>query len=220
MSVEIEFCKTVTTPEEICQHSEEVKDWIIKVVKEKWNPIAFSDKSVSVFDQPQQAYKHYVMSKTIFKCSAKYLFDVLNGTPFEEQKIYDTDLLEFERDNRDEEKQFEITRTLYKSPWPVVPREFVNCQNWFEHEGQFYFAQGSVNYPIKWNVYNSKIVRGYKMSGTVIKPIDETQCEVTRVVILDPRGSVPSYLTSIFKKDDANRLLLLRKYVEEKFAKK
>ena len=58
------------------------------------------------------------------------------------------------------------------------------------------------------------------MSGTVIKPVDDNSCEVTRVVILDPRGSVPSYLAGIFNKDDASRLVLLRNYVEGKFAKK
>ena len=220
MSVDIEFCKTISTPEEIEKHSEEVKNWIINIIKEKWNPIAFSDKTVSVFDQPQQEYKHYVMSKTTFKCSAEFLMNTLNGTPIEEQKIYDTDLLEFDVDNRNEEKQYEVTRTLYRSPWPVAPREFVNCQNWFQHEGMYYFAQGSVNYPNKWNVYDKRYVRGYKMSGTVIKPVDENSCEVTRVVILDPRGSVPSYLAGIFKKDDASRLVLLRNYVEGKFAKK
>ena len=215
MSVEIEFCDTCTTKEEIVKKSEELKIWIEEAMKEQWNPMTYNNKEVEVFDQPTRNSKTYIMSKTIFKCNAEKTYNYIKVITEENQKKYESGLMLFERDQRYEDEQVEVSRNMYKSPWPVAPREFVNCQNWYEKDGSFYFLQESINYPIKWNEVNKSFVRGYKKSGLVLKPIDENSCEVTRIVILDARGSVPTSLSVVVKKDDAGRLFEMKKFMEK-----
>ena len=215
MSVEIEYCDTCVTKEEIVKKSEQLKTWIEQALKEQWNPMAYSNKEIEVFDQPTRDGKTYVMSKTIFQCNAEKTYNYIKTITEENQKKYETGLMCFERDQRFEEEQCETTRNMYKSPWPVAPREFVNCQNWYEKDGSFYFLQESINYPKKWNEVNKSFVRGYKKSALVLKPIDENKCEATRIIILDARGSVPNYLSIIVKKDDSVRLFEMKKFMEQ-----
>ncbi|EAL44134.1 START domain containing protein [Entamoeba histolytica HM-1:IMSS-B] len=218
MSVEIEYCSTVNTKEEIIKKSEELKEWIDKAINEKWNPLSYNNPEITLVDQPQQEYKHLVMSSCTINANIEKVYNFLIHSTFEEQKKYDTDLLEFERDQRFEDEGCEIARVCYKAPWPVTAREFVGVQNWFQRDGKYYLLQESVNYPAKWTTPNKNYVRGYKKSGLVLKPLGDNKIEVHRVVVIDARGSIPGWLAGTAKKDDAGRLFEMKKYFEANFA--
>lgn len=218
MSIEIEYAATVNSKEDVVKKSEELKQWIDSAVEGKWNPMSYSNKEIKLFDQPPEGTKHILMSQCTINADAKKAFEFLTHSEFKDQKVYDTDLLVFERAEKFDDEGCEVSRVCYKAPWPVTAREFVSVQNWFEKDGNYYLVQESVNYPKKYTEPTKEYVRGYKKSGLVLKSTGDKQMEAFRVVILDPRGSIPGWVVSTAKKDDAGRLFAMKKYFEEHFA--
>ncbi|KAL7721810.1 START domain-containing protein [Entamoeba marina] len=219
MSTVIEYCQTVNDPQDIVKKSDELKEWIDVAANSKWSPLSYKHKEVLLFDKPQEDQKHILMTKTVVHASAKQIYEYLINSSFEEQKAYDKDMISFERTERSDESGCEIARVCYSAPWPVAAREFVGVQNWYERNGKYYLTQESVNYPHKWSTPDPKFVRGYKKSGMILDPISDSQTQIHRVIVLDARGSIPGWLASTAKKDDAGRLLELKHFFEKKFGK-
>ena len=217
MSVEIEYATTVKTKEEIIKKSEEMKKWVEESLNQKWTPMSYGNPEAQLFDQPQKGCLYYLMCKSIFNCNSKKVYDHMRNCNFEQQKEFDTDILIQERDISCEEEQCEIVRCAYKMPWPVYSREFVSIQNWYEKDGSYYFVQESVNYPNKWSQGDKNYVRAYKRSVQILKTIDDKKFEMIRIMEADARGSIPGWLANYVKKGDADRLLFIRKFFENKF---
>ncbi|ELP88403.1 hypothetical protein EIN_229260 [Entamoeba invadens IP1] len=216
MSVDIEYCDKCVTKEEILKKSEELKLWYDNQANEKWTPMSYNNPEITLTELPQVDYKNFIMSRCTFKADAAKVFEFLKTSTFEQQKVYDTDLLAFEKSEVFPEDGCEVSRVCYKAPWPVTSREFVSVQNYFEKDGAYYFLQESINYPTKWNEANKNFVRGYKKSGLKMLPKGD-HVDVWRIVVLDPRGSIPGWVVSVAKKDDAGRLFAMKTYFEKTF---
>ena len=217
MSVEIEYCDTCTTKEQICAKAQQIKEWFLKAIEEEWAPMSYNDPHVKAFDQPNKDGKIMIMTKTSFNCDAKKVYDYLTSSDYKQQHAYDSDLLAFERDQVFKEEGCEVSRTLYKATWPVSPREFISVQCWEQMEDRFVCVQESVNYPLKWNSVNKDWVRGYKKSGIVMIPDGPNKCEVRRIVIIDARGSVPTWIVGVTKTDEAKRVAFMKKFCDKTF---
>ncbi|KAL7720496.1 START domain-containing protein [Entamoeba marina] len=215
MSVAIEYADTINSNEDIQKKCKQLEDWVEIPLSEKWNQISFTPNEIQLFDQPQQEQKHIMLSKTIIHAPVKTIYNYLTTANYEEMKLCDKDLLEYEFDQRNDEESYVINRNCYKAPWPVTAREFVEVAHWFEKDDFCYIVRESINYSSKWNAVNKKYVRGYKKYGLVLKPINENDTEATRITIIDARGSIPSWLTSSSKKDEANRLLEYKQFFEK-----
>ena len=219
MSVLIDYCETCQTKEEICKKAGKIKEWFIEAIKEEWNPLTYNDPNIKAFDLPSQDGKVFIMTKTTFNCDPKKFYDYLVSSSYEDQHAFDSDMLAFERDLWFKEECCEIDRSLYKATWPVYPREFVGVQCWEEKEERFMCVQESCNYSLKWNEVNKGWVRGYKKSGIMLTRTGPTTCDVNRIVILDARGSVPTWVVGVTKTDEIKRVLAMKKFAEEKFTK-
>ena len=214
MSVEIEYCDTCVTKEQICEKATKLKAWFLEAIKEEWTPLSFNDPDVKAFEKPNKEGRIMIMTKTAFKVNAKKVFDYLISSTYEGQHAYDADLMAFERDQVFEEEGCEICRTMYKATWPVKPREFISVQCWEDMSDKFVCVQESVNYALKWNAVNSGWVRGYKKSGIIMTPTGDDSCDVVRIIIIDARGSVPSWIVGVTKTDEAKRVVAMKKFVD------
>ena len=189
-----------------------------EMLTKQWNPMSYSNKDIKVFDRPAENGKHCLMSTTTCKGNLSKFYQYIQTATFEQQQDYDCDLTEFERDQQFPEDHFEISRCVYKGPWPITPRDFIILQTWFEKDGTFYYVHESINYHQKWNTPQKSYVRGYKQIGLQFKPAEDGTYTITRITVTDPRGSVPNALVGACKKDDVGRLVKMKKFIETKFA--
>ena len=89
MSVEIEFCDTVSTKEEIVKKSEQLKEWIGKAQEEPWKEMGKYNSDIMMYDQPMSEGKTFFKSTTIFKCNAKKVYEFIKTISEEDQKKYE-----------------------------------------------------------------------------------------------------------------------------------
>jgi hypothetical protein len=181
-----------------------------------WVPLDFDDPDVRVWDQSESGSTvSRIKLKTTFPYSAMELASLLRSTDLDLLHMWDPDLLEKKQIEKIS-PELALVYTAYSAPWPVTSRDFLWLQVLYERfptpspsppctliHGTF--SVNSKKYP-----GNPDKVRGVSYSVWYLTPISDTKCKVTRVLELDPKGSIPAVVVQNKKLDAARQLVTLR----------
>ncbi len=177
-----------------------------------WTPLEFDDPSVRVWDlsDPGSTISRIKLEATL-PYSTMQLASLLRSTDLDLLHAWDPDLLE--------KKQLEqispglaLVYTAYSAPWPVTSRDFLWLQVLRERDStrealiHATFSVNSKKYPGN----PDQRVRGVSYTAWYLTPISDTQCKITRVLELDPKGSIPAIVVQNKKLAAARQLVALR----------
>nr|BAN38508.1 hypothetical protein [Entamoeba histolytica] len=210
MSATIEELKTCSNQQEFEAAGEAAKKWFTEVLSNGWTETTKGE--VTIYDKPSVNNHHFIKTVTQSKLKAEDIFNKVKSADFATSHKYDKELVESEVLETINE-HLKVTKQVNSAPWPVAAREFVSVLIDYEENGSFYTVSTSINYP-KCDTVGKKYVRGVKLFGMKFTPNDEG-CLIERVLEVDPRGSVIAMAVNASKKEDANRLLNMKKFFEQ-----
>ena len=207
------------TQEELKQESQNLRDWFSNELKIKWNPLDHPKKEVKLYDLPTENNIYRTRCRVHCNCTYEQMLKFNMESDVVEMKKYDKSMLNYQVFDKVEGTEIIVTHTAFSITWPVVPRQFVSLHDNYDVEtGHIFVQQSILNDKVE---INKKYVTGYKKSGLLIErdPENKDKCYIERVLYLDPRGSIPSFVVASQKTNDAERLWEMKTYVEEKAKK-
>jgi hypothetical protein len=91
-----------------------------------------------------------------------------------------------------------VLYTGHSTPIGVTNRENLNVRGWDEENGTIYVYTQSINDPEVPTV-DGRVRSVVHVSGWIIEPLEDgSKCKVTRVMQLDPKGSIPSFVVNAY----------------------
>jgi len=215
-------CPSPTTKEDyitLCQLK--LKELKELMSSEGWNPVPFSEgdeipnSDIRLFDKesPDQPINCVKVSGSL-PASPKEILELCRTTDISIINSWDTDLLTMTC-VEDITDNIKLIHSTYRAVYPVWPREFVAIRSWIEEDDGTCYSWGtSVNhtgFPEP-----KEHVRGVLLvSGWVIEPIpgESGKSMCTRLVRLDPKGYIPSWILNLFKNKSGLTLVAIRNYL-------
>mmetsp|Transcript_32165 Transcript_32165/g.54975 ORF Transcript_32165/g.54975 Transcript_32165/m.54975 type:complete len:231 (-) Transcript_32165:57-749(-) len=132
-----------------------------------------------------------------------------NGGLEERQKV-SPDILQhevIEKVNGDETTYLSYSR--FKTPMGISNRDFLTLRSQLHlDDGSTLIVSQSVN--SKKKPFDSATVRGVTRNARLFEPISDTECKVTLVDHVDPKGHVPAFVINLFKKKAAEAIVKLQ----------
>jgi hypothetical protein len=150
--------------------------------------------------------------------SAKAVFDFLKVFDLQTQQKYDQDLLESQIIKEIVPGQISIVYAGYRAPFGVTNREFTVVRKLIEDDnGKNVILSFSINYtdfPIK----DGRVRAALLVSGWILEPLpeDSNKCMCTRIVYLDPKGSIPIFVVNMFVSKAGDPIARLREILASK----
>ncbi|EDR21781.1 hypothetical protein, conserved [Entamoeba dispar SAW760] len=210
---------TCNTKEELINEAKEMKEWFENELKIQWNPITYNNPDVKLYDLPMRGYSHRTRCRVHCNCTFEQMLKFNQETNIDELKKYDKSLLNYEIFDQVEGTNILVTHTAFSVTWPVTARQFVSLHDNYPTENGHIFIQTSIkNDKVK---TNKKYVTAYKKSALLIEkdPEDPKRCYIERIIEMDPRGSIPTFVVASNKTNDAERMWEMKLFVEEKVKK-
>ncbi|ELP87737.1 hypothetical protein EIN_410800 [Entamoeba invadens IP1] len=215
MSVE----PTCTTHDDFKKEAAAMREWFTNEMKLEWTPIAYNNPDVKLYELPMRGYSHRTRCRVHCNSTYEQMLKFNMDTTLEELKKYDKSMLNYEIFDKVDDTSIIITHTAFSVTWPVTARQFVSLHDNYDVDNGHVFIQTSIkNDKVK---SNPKYVTAFKKSGLFIEKDkeDDKKCYIERIIEMDPRGSIPTFITSSYKTNDAERLLEMRAYVDQKVKK-
>jgi hypothetical protein len=158
-----------------------------------------------------------VKTSAVINTSAEKIFNLFSVTDVKERQKLEHDLLDA-KVLKEIDANTSLYYSAYKSPaFPVSDREFTNVRhvvNNFDGKGGILVCLYSVNYKEQ-PVVDKRVRAVVVVSGLVIQPVDGAtdKCHFTRIVQLDPKGNIPTFVVNMFVKKSGDVLVGIRKSV-------
>ncbi|KAL7722656.1 START domain-containing protein [Entamoeba marina] len=206
------------THEELKTEAQKLRQWFETQLKEKWNPIEYKNPDVSLYELPNDGSKYRTRCRVHCNCTFEQMYNFNKDSSPEELRKYDKSMLIYKVFDHVDDTNIIVTDTSFSVMWPVSPRQFISLHDNYPVENGHIFVQSSIqNNKV---ALHKKYVLGYKKSGLLIEKDleDESKCYIERVILMDPRGSIPTFVASSYKTNDAE-ITQLRAYVEQKVSK-
>ena len=167
-------------------------------LEDKWQK-AFSKDGISVFSQkiPDSAVLAF-KATGILKAPIEQIMEVLRRVEITKDWMPDTDIKETVKDISDYEA---ITFSVNDLPWPFADRELLmNNRLRLDREEKFLvvdlFSVELAGHPITKNNVRAFL----HMGKTLMRPVGESRTEIEFILLLDPRGHIPTWWVNIFQK--------------------
>jgi len=215
-------CPSPTTKEDYIALSEQkLKELKELVSSEDWNPIPFTEgdenttSDIRLWDKetPDQPINCVKVSGTV-PASPKEVLELCRTTDISIINKWDSDLLTM-TSVEDIAENIKLIHSTYRAIYPVWPREFVAIRSWVEESNGVCYSWGT-------SINHSRFpepkdhVRGVLLvSGWIIEPVpgEPGKSVCTRLVRLDPKGYIPSWILNIFKNKSGLILIAIRNYL-------
>eukprot|EP01114_Cavostelium_apophysatum_P001832 TRINITY_DN11600_c0_g1_i1.p1 TRINITY_DN11600_c0_g1~~TRINITY_DN11600_c0_g1_i1.p1 ORF type:complete len:389 (-),score=79.14 TRINITY_DN11600_c0_g1_i1:37-1203(-) len=155
-------------------------------------------------------------SETTIHRSPKALFDLMWNADFELRRRWDPELLKMEV-LETITPQIQVVHRTYKAPASIIaPRDFIALNARWASNGSFATYGTSINHPL--DRASPKYVRGRAIvTGFIFRPVEGkvNECRCIRIVQIDPKGLVPSWVVNVGKKRAAQALVRMKNIMEE-----
>ena len=91
-------------------------------------------------------------------------------------------------------EDFRLIYQRFSAPWPVSGRDFVFATKYYSTEQGILIIGQSIdaNIPIKDGIVRGEVI----CSAYLLKPLSNTSTEVTYMVAIDPKGSIPTFIVN------------------------
>jgi hypothetical protein len=156
-----------------------------------------------------------VKTSAVINASAEKILNLFSVNDVKERQKLEHDLLDA-KVLKEIDETTSLYYSAYKSPaFPVSDREFTNVRHVvrnFDGKDGILICLYSVNYKEQPTV--EKRVRAVVVvSGIVIQPVEgaSDKCNFTRIVQLDPKGNIPTFVVNMFVKKSGDVLVGIRK---------
>lgn len=108
---------------------------------------------------------------------------------------------------------FMLMYERYKCPWPVSNRDFVYGMKVIQRDDFIYIIAKSVeaDYPKLNGVVRGEIIT----SGYILKRTSQNHTEMTYLISLDPKGSIPKLVVRSLNKDQVSNIWRIREYLQK-----
>ena len=202
-----------TTHDQLAAEAEALRAWFEENLEQQWQPVAYSNADVVLQELPSIGTVHRTRCRVHCRCSYESMFNFNYNATTDDLRAYDKSMLTYAVFDRVPDTEIVVTETSFSVMWPVAPRAFVSVHDNYPTEHGHAFVQGSIVNDKA--VPSSKCVVAYKRSGLLIErdPEDPARCYIERVIMMDPRGSIPAFVANKYKTNDAERLQELDAYV-------
>eukprot|EP00727_Mastigamoeba_balamuthi_P006071 m51a1_g2083 hypothetical protein (218) ;mRNA; f:1508496-1509436 len=111
------------------------------------------------------------------------------------------------------ERDIKLHHERVKLPWPVSPRETFTVNGVVQEGNKTYVLSGSVN-DTQRAPHDKSAVRSFVKTASILTA-DGDATHVVRLVLIDPKGSIPNMLVNKKKGENASRVLHLKKLLEK-----
>lgn len=131
---------------------------------------------------------------------SEYLFDLSNKKDWDEALIETKTLFDY--------GDLKIVQETFKAPWPVSPRDFVFIIKKFRKNDNIFFLAQSIDIGIP---EQEGVIRGdCKAGGFYLKNIEDIATEMTYIVSVDPKGSIPTAIVNYVARQQVNNVNKIR----------
>eukprot|EP01089_Gocevia_fonbrunei_P011832 TRINITY_DN2621_c0_g1_i1.p1 TRINITY_DN2621_c0_g1~~TRINITY_DN2621_c0_g1_i1.p1 ORF type:complete len:430 (+),score=102.94 TRINITY_DN2621_c0_g1_i1:76-1365(+) len=182
-----------------------------------WKEIPFESfcgpNDVNLYDknQPDDVVNFLKVEGSV-NISAEELFEVLSATDEQLKKKFERQIISFEIIERITDNII-VVRARVQAPFPVTNREVVSLMSTTITKDGLYVTFGqSINHPAC--LTSGNFIRAAGLLGSVIKPINDNVCHLTKITKLDPKGMIPNWVVANMKKKAATGLCVLRQILE------
>jgi len=159
-----------------------------------------------------------VRASKVFKLPPKTVFELVSNHDLATRRTWDPEVLDF-KFLRELQDAIGVVYALHNAPFPVSKRDFVLATTHFgpQADGKYLAYSTSINYPgIQ---QDSSIVRGVIfVSAWIVEPVagDANSCKVTRIIHVDVKGMIPTFIINANKANPGKVLLAVEKVLLEK----
>jgi len=153
----------------------------------------------------------------IIKTPPQSLFNFFYSMTDKTKQEYDTNLIDCTT-VREVTKEIKVQRLRYSAPFPIYPREFVVLRVDKQINGSYYLFSSSISYDAC--PATTQFVRGVmRVSGLIMQP-NENGTLLTKIVQIDPRGSIPAFVVNLVGYKQAEFYVTLNSLFSEKRRRK
>jgi len=196
---------TPETDEDLLQlaekHIDQLKQWHSEGTELPWE-FFHEEQGVKCWAKPGQPVE-VVRAQVTIESSAEDLARLFWDAPFEIKKKFHPMLLE-QQIVKSVNENVEVGRSMHETPSIISNREFVSLK--VRHYGDNITILGSHSINYKECPFIDAGTRGAGRSGAVIVSVGDNLCELTTYDQVDPKGMIPGWVVSMFKKGAAQRL--------------
>jgi len=217
-------CASPQTPEEYKKISadaiQNIKTLMDGSSNDGWVPLALDfDRSelITAVEKPDpNSGFFYIRVSTTIPCSPKKLADFVGNPDIKLRQQWDSDVLEMKTIEQIDEN-IQVLYRGYQAPNVMITaRDFVVLSTTcVEPSGAYIICGVSINH--KSCPADPKYVRGSTVTCFHIKPVEgnPNASQATRIVYLDPKGSIPAWVMSATKSKSGKALLALRDLISQ-----
>eukprot|EP01104_Vermistella_antarctica_P010503 TRINITY_DN2809_c1_g1_i1.p1 TRINITY_DN2809_c1_g1~~TRINITY_DN2809_c1_g1_i1.p1 ORF type:complete len:232 (-),score=57.03 TRINITY_DN2809_c1_g1_i1:151-846(-) len=210
-----EECETPKTEEEYLALDEKqyTKMRTLSLNDDGWSTIPLEDmEDLELFERADLGGSiNAIRVVALMPGSQQECFALNRETDLERVHKWDADVIET-KIHKQISENVEVMYSTHNAPFPVTNRSFVYLRSKrVDEDGAIFSTSISINddeYPV-----DSNFVRGVNQSQWCFLPVEgnDKQCKLIRVVAIDPKGSIPTWIVNSHKKKGADLLVTLRK---------
>eukprot|EP00727_Mastigamoeba_balamuthi_P006077 m51a1_g2089 hypothetical protein (218) ;mRNA; r:1522011-1522973 len=206
---------TPKTPEDYNKAVDDLLAWAksTEALDPHWVPLSVSGV---VAHEREGSNNPFVRAEVTINKPAAAITALLRSTDESEQRRLDSDLAWFKWysvEGTPAERDIKLHHERVKLPWPVSPRDAFTINATVQEGNKTYVLSGSVN-DTQRAPHDKSAVRSFVKTASILTA-DGDATHVVRLVLIEPRGSIPNMLVNKKKGENASRVLHLKQLLEK-----